>query len=191
METLKFCVIVPRANIGCELLIKQRCVTGILLFDLTLRIMLYAASNTLQDDLSRAETLLLCNTDNQYIVPTSGNPLRGLIQDHVASGVKLTCKETFLTKAEFQQLLYTAVSGLPGNEIVPPAESMIVPQPAILKPRAMWTGKQVVSSLLRHLCRPPLPPLNLDGKTRTPAAAFGADEVSFCVLRFKLFSKIY
>ena len=40
---------------------------------------------------------------------------RGLIQDHVASGVKMTCKDTFLTKTEFQQLLYVAVCGLPGN----------------------------------------------------------------------------
>ena len=59
------------------------------------------------------------NTDNQYIVPTSGNPLRGLIQDHVASGVKLTCKNTFLTLEEFQQLLYIAICGLPGTEAVP------------------------------------------------------------------------
>ena len=42
-----------------------------------------------QDELARAEANYICNTDNQYIVPTSGNPLRGLIQDHVASGVKL------------------------------------------------------------------------------------------------------
>lgn len=40
---------------------------------------------------------------------------RGLIQDHVASGVKMTCKDTFLTKTEFQQLLYVAVCGLPGR----------------------------------------------------------------------------
>ena len=33
-----------------------------------------------QDEISRAEANLICNTDNQYIVPTSGNPLRGLIQ---------------------------------------------------------------------------------------------------------------
>jgi hypothetical protein len=36
--------------------------------------------------------------------------------------VKLTCKDTFLTKAEFQQLLYIAVSGLPGTEIVTPMD---------------------------------------------------------------------
>jgi len=36
------------------------------------------------------------------------------------------------------------------------------------------TGKQVVSALINHMCRPPLPPLHLDGKTRTPSHAFGS-----------------
>jgi DNA-directed RNA polymerase I subunit RPA1 len=39
-----------------------------------------------------------------------------------------------------------------------------VTPPAILKPVPLWTGKQVISALLKHLCPPPLPPLNLDGK---------------------------
>lgn len=45
-----------------------------------------------------------------------------------------------------------------------------------MKPVPMWTGKQVFSSLLAHICRPPLPSLNLDGKARTPPTAFGVDE---------------
>jgi len=116
------------------------------------------------------------NTDNQYIVPTSGNPLRGLIQDHVASGVKLTCKETFLNKADFMQLVYIATSGLEGTEVVSADKDIILPVPAVFKPEQLWTGKQVVSTLLDNLICPPLPPINLDGKTRTPAAAFGADQ---------------
>lgn len=122
------------------------------------------------------------NTDNQYIVPTSGQPLRGLIQDHVASGVKLTCKDTFLTRAEFQQLLYVAVSGFPGTEVVPPSGVMQMPAPAIVRPRLLWTGKQVVTALIKHLCRPPLPSLHLDGKTRTPPTAFGIDQNEHVVI---------
>jgi len=130
-----------------------------------------------QSELARAEASYICNTDNQYIGPTSGAPLRGLIQDHVASAVKLTCKDTFLTKSEFQQLLYIAVSGLPGTEIVTAMETMIMPEPAILKPKRMWTGKQVITGLVKHLCRPPLPPLHLDAKTKTPASAFGEEHM--------------
>jgi DNA-directed RNA polymerase I subunit RPA1 len=137
---------------------------------------------TPQNDLARAEANFIMNTDNQYIVPTSGNPLRGLIQDHVASGVKLTCKDTFLTRVEFQQLLYVAVCGLPGTEIMTPMELMITPQPTIFKPKQLWTGKQVISALLSHMCRPPLPQLNLDGKTRTPPTAFGVDHGEHIVI---------
>lgn len=135
-----------------------------------------------QSELARAEANYICNTDNQYIGPTSGTPLRGLIQDHVASAVKLTCKDTFLTKAEYQQLLYIAVSGLPGTEIVTPMEVMVMPEPAILRPRRMWTGKQVITGLLTHLCRPPLPPLHLDAKTKTPAVAFGEEHMEHEVI---------
>ena len=48
-----------------------------------------------------------------------------------------------------------------GTEIVTPMELMITPPPTIFKPKQLWTGKQVVSSLLAHMCRPPLPQLNL------------------------------
>ena len=135
-----------------------------------------------QNQIAKAEAMYICNTDNQYIVPTSGNPLRGLIQDHVASAVKLTCRNTFLTKDEFQQLLYVAVSGLPGTEIVTHLSTMETPPPAILRPREMWTGKQVITALLRHLCRPPLPPLHLDGKARTPPTALGAEQEEHIVI---------
>eukprot|EP00599_Poterioochromonas_sp_BG-1_P015385 CAMPEP_0173163672 /NCGR_PEP_ID=MMETSP1105-20130129/20063_1 /TAXON_ID=2985 /ORGANISM="Ochromonas sp., Strain BG-1" /LENGTH=1735 /DNA_ID=CAMNT_0014083779 /DNA_START=216 /DNA_END=5426 /DNA_ORIENTATION=- len=129
----------------------------------------------LQSELARAEAYYIANTDNQYIIPTSGAPVRGLIQDHVSSAVKLTCKDTFLTKAEFQQLVYISLNGLQGTEIVLPNEDIHLPGPAILKPRPLWTGKQVISALLSHLCRAPLPPLNLDAKARTPATALGAE----------------
>lgn len=32
-----------------------------------------------QNELAKAETRMICNTDNQYIVPKDGSPLRGLI----------------------------------------------------------------------------------------------------------------
>eukprot|EP00964_Phaeocystis_antarctica_P124891 scaffold88528_cov57-Phaeocystis_antarctica.AAC.2 len=36
-----------------------------------------------QNELSRAEGYHIAGTDHQYVVPTNGKPLRGLIQDHV------------------------------------------------------------------------------------------------------------
>ena len=61
--------------------------------------------------MSRAEAETIACTNEQYIVPTNGKPLRGLIQDHVGSAVKLTGKDCFLTEPEFQQLLYVTLSG--------------------------------------------------------------------------------
>jgi DNA-directed RNA polymerase I subunit RPA1 len=45
-------------------------------------------------------------------VPTSGKPIRGLIQDSVVSGVFLSSKDTFLTKEVYQQLVYVGLSEL-------------------------------------------------------------------------------
>jgi DNA-directed RNA polymerase I subunit RPA1 len=61
-------------------------------------------------------------------------------------------------------------------------QMMVMPPPAILKPRRMWTGKQVITGLIKHLCRPPLPPLHLDAKTKTPANAFGEEHMEHEVI---------
>ena len=91
------------------------------------------------------------------------------------AGVKLTCRDTFLTKAEYLQLLFTALDGLEGTEIVGSVDDILFPPPALPKTPAgpRWTGKQVVTGLLQNLIRAPAPPLNLLGKTRTPPTAFG------------------
>lgn len=48
----------------------------------------------------------------------------------------------------------------------------------------MWTGKQVVTALLAQVCRD-MPPINLDGKTRTPPTAFGQEQNEhIIVIRF-------
>lgn len=46
----------------------------------------------MQNEVAKAEAHLLAFTDEQYLVPTSGRPLRGLIQDHVDAGVKMCSK---------------------------------------------------------------------------------------------------
>lgn len=90
----------------------------------------------------------IANTDNQYLVPTSGDPLRGLIQDHVVAGVWMTNKSTFFTREEYQQLLYGALrpeDNYSGNGRV------ITLPPAMWKPKPLWTGKQIVSIVLNCL----------------------------------------
>ena len=43
----------------------------------------------LQDQISRGEGYNISNTSNQYIVPTDGKPIRGLLQDSIDSRVKI------------------------------------------------------------------------------------------------------
>ncbi|CAN0464901.1 unnamed protein product [Ascophyllum nodosum] len=83
-----------------------------------------------QNELAKAEANLLAFTDEQYLVPTNGRPLRGLIQDHVDAGVKMCSKDCFFTRGEYQQLVYRALSGLPGLEIVPPSDRIHTMPPA-------------------------------------------------------------
>ena len=134
-----------------------------------------------QSDLGRAEAEYIAKTDLQFIVPTDGTPLRGLIQDHVVGGVKLTKRDTFLEKWEYQQLLFAALASLPGLELIRSHEKIELMPPAILKPKQLWTGKQVISTLLNHLRkgndrdksqRGPLPGISTERKAKTSETAF-------------------
>lgn len=144
-----------------------------------------------QNDIARAECEFLARTDLQFIVPTDGSPLRGLIQDHVDAGVKLCCKDTFLEKWEFQQLLFAGLSSLSGLEVIPSDVDMKLIPPAMVKPRELWTGKQLFSALLQHLrygsdgdpnSKEMLPGISLERKTKTPGNAFGESMMEHKVL---------
>lgn len=68
------------------------------------------------------------------------------LQDHVVAGVQLTKRDTFLSKAQFMQLVYGAVC--PTRRGLVDASPIRLPPPAILKPRPLWTGKQVLPGSL-------------------------------------------
>ncbi len=132
-----------------------------------------------QSDLGRAEAEYIAKTDLQFIAPTDGSPLRGLIQDHVVAGVKLTKRDTFLDKWEYQQLMFAALVSLPQLELIRSDAKIELLPPAILKPKPMWTGKQVISTLLNHLRKgndrdsKELPGISTERKAKTAGAAFG------------------
>lgn len=52
-------------------------------------------------------------------------------------------QDCYFTRGQYQQLVYQALSGLPGLEIVPPSDHIYTLPPAIVKPVERWTGKQV------------------------------------------------
>ncbi len=97
------------------------------------------------------------------MVPTSGEPLRGLIQDHVVTGVLMTARDTVLDRRDYTQLVYGALPESDRRiELLPPA---------YIKPHAFWTGKQVVSTILKNLTLG-REPLNLESKSQVPGKSW-------------------
>lgn len=111
-----------------------------------------------QSFLSRAEAYTIASVNFQYLVPKDGTPLSGLIQDHIISGVKLTIRGQFFTKGDYQELLYGALSFL--NKPL-----KLVP-PAIQKPEMLWSGKQIITTIIKNLVPEdkPLPTLMIASK---------------------------
>ena len=144
-----------------------------------------------QNDIARVEAKYLAQTDLQYIVPTDGSPLRGLIQDHVVGGVKMTSKDSFFKKWEFQQLLFAALSSLPGLEVIRQDDKIELLPPAILKPCELWTGKQVITAVLCHLRKGSdrdsvklsnFSGLSMERQSKTSDTSFGAEQQEHLVL---------
>ncbi|CCJ29287.1 unnamed protein product [Pneumocystis jirovecii] len=123
-----------------------------------------------QNENARTEALLIADTDSQYLVPTSGAPLRGLIQDHVVTGVWMTKKDTFFTKEQYQQLLY---GPLRPEDNASNGGKILTLLPTILKPAVLWTGKQIISTVLLNLKPKNYPGLNLISKAKVSGEYWG------------------
>ena len=84
-----------------------------------------------------AEAQLLMSVKTQIMSPQSNKPIIGLVQDSLVSVFLLTQRETFLTRAQIMQMVMPIKYPL----------FTLLPQPAILKPIPLWTGKQLFSLL--------------------------------------------
>ena len=96
-----------------------------------------------QNEVARAEAYNIVNVCKQYLVPKDGTPLQGLIQDHIISGVKMTVRGRFFDREEYQQHVFGALVDVPGRIKTLP--------PAIIKPRPLWSGKQIISTIIMNL----------------------------------------
>eukprot|EP00795_Rhopilema_esculentum_P016610 gene16610-8039_t len=110
-----------------------------------------------QNELGRSEAYNLVSTNFQYLSPKDGKPLSGLIQDHVVSGVSMTSRGVLFNKEDYHQLVFGALTDKPGKLVVLP--------PCILKPERLWSGKQVISTVLVNII-PDKNRLNLDSKAK-------------------------
>ncbi|KAF2965812.1 hypothetical protein GQX73_g7762 [Xylaria multiplex] len=84
-----------------------------------------------QNELARVEALQIADTDHQYLSATAGKPLRGLIQDHLSVS-----------------LVYSALRPESGHIT---SERLELVPPAVFKPVKRWTGKQVITTILKNI----------------------------------------
>ncbi|KAL5201461.1 hypothetical protein ABZP36_035815 [Zizania latifolia] len=127
-----------------------------------------------QDEISRAEAINIVDANKQYIGPRSGDAVRGLIQDHIVGAVLLTKLDTFLSREDYNQLVYgscvpysTCISNQFGEKIsiIKDDNAPEPVPPAIWKPKPLWTGKQVITTILNHVTKGH-PPFTVEQKGR-------------------------
>lgn len=111
-----------------------------------------------QNELCRAEAYTIVATDYQYLVPKDGTPLAGLIQDHMIAGTSLTMRGRFFNRHDYCQLVYTALGDKHGN--------IRMLKPALIRPYTLWSGKQVLSTVLINVIPRGKPALHLNGKAK-------------------------
>lgn len=125
-----------------------------------------------QNEIARVEALQLADTDHQYISGTAGNPLRGLIQDHLSVSVALCSKDVFLDQGAYQQLIYAALRPESGHVT---GEKIELVPPAIIKPAARWTGKQVITTILKNIRPADCGDLWMNGSAKIKSRSWGED----------------
>ncbi|XP_055531445.1 DNA-directed RNA polymerase I subunit RPA1 [Wyeomyia smithii] len=111
-----------------------------------------------QDELARSEAYNIVAVPHQYLVPKDGTPLGGLIQDHIVSAVKLFIRGKFFNRTDYQQLVFQALSNHRGNiDLLPPT---------IVKPATLWSGKQIISTIIKNLIPKKVPHINMIGTAK-------------------------
>ncbi|KAL8870861.1 MAG: hypothetical protein Q9174_003190 [Haloplaca sp. 1 TL-2023] len=90
-----------------------------------------------QSEETRAEISQLCMVPLNIVSPQRNWPIMGIVQDTLCGIYKICRRDVFLTEEQVMSTLLW----------VPDWDGM-VPQPAILKPRPRWTGKQIISLVL-------------------------------------------
>ena len=112
-----------------------------------------------QSEETRAEINQLCMVPLNIVSPQRNGPLMGIVQDTLCGIYKMTRRDVFLSKEQVMNVMMWV-----------PDWDGVLPPPAIIKPRPMWTGKQIISlviptglNLLRVEKREGLSPLNDEG----------------------------
>ncbi|XP_032236944.2 DNA-directed RNA polymerase II subunit RPB1-like [Nematostella vectensis] len=86
---------------------------------------------------SKAEITEIMMVPRNIVTPQSNKPVMGIVQDSLTAVRKFTKRDVFIEKDAMMNLLMWI-----------PTWDGKIPQPAILKPRPLWTGKQICSMII-------------------------------------------
>ncbi|PVU89228.1 hypothetical protein BB561_005480 [Smittium simulii] len=90
-----------------------------------------------QSEETRAEITEICMVPKQIVSPQSNMPVMGIVQDTLC-GINIFTKRDTLLEKDFVMNLLMIVPNWDG----------VVPTPCILKPKALWSGKQIYSMVI-------------------------------------------
>ena len=88
---------------------------------------------------SKAEIQELMMNPKMVVSPQGNRPVMGIVQDTLLGCMRMTRRDTFIEKPLFMNILMC---------LEPNQWNGRVPTPAVLKPRPLWTGKQVFNLFL-------------------------------------------
>ncbi|GMG56485.1 unnamed protein product [Ambrosiozyma monospora] len=83
---------------------------------------------------TRAELSQICAVPLQIISPQSNKPVMGIVQDTLCGARKMTLRDIFIEYDQVMNICFWI-----------PSWDGVVPQPCIMKPKPLWSGKQMMS----------------------------------------------
>ncbi|XP_037032570.1 DNA-directed RNA polymerase II subunit RPB1 [Bradysia coprophila] len=86
---------------------------------------------------TRAEVENIHITPRQIITPQANKPVMGIVQDTLTAVRKMTKRDVFIDKEQVMNILMFL-----------PTWDGKMPQPCILKPKPLWTGKQIFTLII-------------------------------------------
>lgn len=97
----------------------------------------------MQGEEAKAEAACLMQSQFNMTSPRNGEPVIAPIQDFITSVYLMTRPDAFFSKYEVCQIIANLMSHKDYKK------EIVIPKPAIIKPYAVWTGKQLFSMILR------------------------------------------
>jgi DNA-directed RNA polymerase III subunit RPC1 len=110
-----------------------------------------------QTEEARAEAIHLMGLKHNLVTPRNGQPLIAAMQDFITAAHLISNRDVFYDRAQFAQCCAMMCDA---------NVHIDVPPPAILRPVTRWTGKQIISTLIRPNSSRDIN-VNLELKTRT------------------------